>query len=114
MRTLFKLIFWFTMWIPTYAITVWFKKKGQENCMTWAVDKFENEGGYLVVRWCRSARHDWLRWPHFLYLPADQHHVLQHVIPVDCSRLEKKHIPEPWFDPQRVQGDDVTDCYKEN
>lgn len=114
MRTLFKLIFWFVLWIPTYYITVWFKKKGQENCMTWAVSQWDKEGGYLVVRWCRSARHSWFRWPHFLWLPADKHQDLEHVIPVNCDHLEKKHIPNPWFDPQHIRGDEETQCCKEN
>lgn len=107
MRTLLKLMFWFVMWIPTWLLTYRLKKPGQENCMTWAIKKWDQDGGYLVVRWCRSSRHEWFKWPHFLWLPEDKHQDLQHVIPIDFTLLDKKHIPSPWFDPQERSGDDV-------
>jgi hypothetical protein len=82
--------------------------------MTWAIDKWEKEGGYLVVRWCRSSKHEWFKWPHFLWLPADKHHELEHVIPVDCTGIEQKNVPDPWFDPKHIQGDDPADYINEN
>jgi hypothetical protein len=72
--------------------------------MTWAVNKFDTEGGYLVIRWCRSSRHS-IKWPHFLWLPADKHQYLQHVVPKDSDVMEKRFIPSPWFEPQKLQGD---------
>jgi hypothetical protein len=80
--------------------------------MTWAVDKFDNDGGYLVIRWCRTSNHRF-KWPHFLWLPADKHQHLQHVVPQDIENFSKKMIPSPWFDPQKLHGDGE-DTHKDN
>lgn len=78
--------------------------------MTWAFKQWDHSGGYLVIRWCRSYKYEWLRWPHFLWLPGDKHQELEHVIPNDDTALTKKTIPQPWFHPVRVKGDDGKCC----
>lgn len=80
--------------------------------MTWAIDKFEREGGYIAIRWCRSSKYDWFRWPHFMWIAPEDHHVLQHVVPVNDT-TQKKRVPDPWFDPKQLRGDDHT-VVKEN
>jgi hypothetical protein len=111
MGSLLKLLFWGLLWIVIGTITSPFKKKGHENCLTWAMKKWEQEDGYLVIRWCRSSNHNF-KWPHFLWLPLDKHQDLQHVVP-SIDNPQKKSIPEPWFDPKHLQGD-ALDSPKDN
>jgi hypothetical protein len=82
------------------------RKKDQHNCLTWALDEWEKTDGYLVIRWCRSSRHKWLRWPHFLILDKDHHEKLRHFLPDDTAKIDTKLFPDIWFDGAEKQGDD--------
>lgn len=96
-------VFWglvfFILYIPLLVT-----RKNRDNCLTWALRKWDHEGGYLVIRWARSNRSRWILWPHFLWLHPEKHHHLEHVI----SEKEEEHlIPEVWFEPVHIKGDDV-------
>lgn len=92
-------VFWFVMWI-LFAVV----RKGRDNCLTWALRKQQKEGGYLVIRWCRTNRIKWLKWPHFLYLSNEHNEVLQHYIPVRDEK-KRKYFPHPWFEGRIKQSD---------
>jgi hypothetical protein len=68
----------------------------------------EKEDGYLVIRWCRSAKYEWLKWPHFLFLPASQHENLVHLVPKENEHTLKT-IPSPWFEGRIKTGDPFED-----
>ena len=97
---------WYWIWFWTWPF-----RRGRHNCLTWAVDKWNNDDGYLVIRWSRRHRHDFFRHPHFLWLDKEHHTLLEHVIPppeemVNEDGSKKTHvIPRPWFDPQHTIGD---------
>ncbi len=110
----FKLVGWFLLWILIWLVSVPFKKKGQVNCFTWAIDKWDNDGGYLVIRWCRSSKLSWFKWPHFLWLPEDKHQELLHVVPANQTRLSTKYVPDPWFTPEVLKSDDPNSVPIEN
>lgn len=103
MWSYFKLIAWGAFWFVAWAITFpW--RHGRENCLTWAVDKWNNDGGYLVIRWCRHNKYPWIKWPHFLWLDEKYHVYLEHIIPQED--LGERHIiPKPWFTPVNRVGD---------
>lgn len=92
-------IFWTTMWY----ILLPFRKK-RHNCLTWAVEKWDADGGYLVVRWCRSNRSQWIRWPHFMWMSDDNHRHVVHLVPKKDE--EDCHLfPKPWFEGRVIRGD---------
>lgn len=108
MRSLIRLVFWGLLWIPAWFITNLIrhltKKPRLDNCLTWAVRKWESDGGYLVIRWARSAKYRWMRWPHFLWLPEDKHQDVKHFLPkVDDQHM--KLIPNAWFEGKIQTGD---------
>ena len=104
MWSFFKMIVWGIMWFFVGTITLFFAKRNQNNCLVWAMEKMDDEGGYLVIRWCRSSKWNWLRWPHFLWLEEKHHEHLQHYVPDDHGNSEKS-IPEPWFNGHVKHGD---------
>ena len=93
-------IMWLILWVSTTII-----RKNKENCLTWAIRKWDTEGGYLVIRWCRHNKLRWIRWPHFLWLAEEHEQYLEHVIPPKDSYDEYHTIPSPWFTPRHVKGD---------
>jgi len=99
-----KLVLWGMLWIPIWLFTLPFKGK-KENCLTWAVKQWKNKGGYLVIRWCRSNRLKWIRWPHLLWLDEKYNRHLQHIVP-DGELFEAgNYFPRPWFEPKVRVGD---------
>lgn len=104
--SLFKIVGWFFIWILIWTVTIFFRKKHQENCLTWATKNWDEKGGYLVIRWCRSIKYPNIRWPHFLWLPADKHHDLEHIIPNTFDKLSGDMLT-PWFDPVPLRGDEM-------
>ena len=94
-------IFWLLVWPPLQL----FRKKGQHNCVTWAINEWDTKEGYLVIRWCRSSRYKWLRWPHLLFLDQEQQEHLRHFLPDDTSKVDKQVIPDMWFDGTEKIGD---------
>ena len=99
-----RLFCWCAFWVIAWPITRPFRKTKQHNCLTWAIRQIERNDGYLVIRWCRSSAFEWLKWPHFLYLPIEEHHKLRHFVPKDNEHT-KKVVPEPWFSGYIKTGD---------
>ena len=98
-----KIIIWGLLWYPVWLVTLpW--RKHRNNCLIWALEKFDNEGGYLVIRWCRSNSVPFIQWPHFLWLPPQHHIYLQHIVPEDETH-DQHLFPAPWFVPITIQGD---------
>ena len=107
MWSYFKITCWAVVWLMIW-IFISPIRKSRDNCLTWAMEKYDNEGGYLVIRWCRSSKYNWFRWPHFLWLDEKHHHHLEHVIPKENAHSEKA-IPCPWFESKIKYGDDDDD-----
>lgn len=105
----FRLAFWTLFWSLLWPIMQIFRKKGQHNCITWAINEWEQKDGYIVIRWCRSSKYSWLRWPHFLFLDQEHHENLRHFLPDDTSDLDKKLIPDMWFHGTEKSGDHPDD-----
>lgn len=97
-----KIILWEIAFAPIWFITYPFRGK-RDNCLMWALDKWDNEGGYIAIRWCRHSKYRWIRWPHFLWLPDEYGKYLQHIVP---ENEEEHRVPHPWFDPVLKHGDD--------
>lgn len=106
MLQFFRLTLWIIFWFFTWPVLKLFQKKGQQNCVTWALDEWKRKDGYLVIRWCRSSKYQWFRWPHLLFLDQEHHEKLRHFLPQDTSKLKKRLIPDMWFDGKEKQGDD--------
>jgi len=104
MWSFFKLIMWGVGWFFVGTVTLFFAKRNQNNCLVWAMEKMDDDGGYLVIRWCRSNKFKILKWPHFLWLDGKYQKYLEHYIPNDEDHTEKS-IPEPWFDGHVKNGD---------
>lgn len=113
MLSYLRLAIWTVIWVVGWPLTLPFRKKGEHNCLTWALRQMEKKEGYLVIRWCRSAKYEWLKWPHFLYLQAEHHEDLIHLVPKK-NEHSKKTIPSPWFDGYIKIGDDPKDEFHEN
>ncbi len=104
MWSYFKITCWAILWLILWIFMLPFKGK-RDNCLTWAMRKQDSEGGYLVIRWCRTNRIKGLKWPHFLWLDETHHKYLQHYIPKKKNHDEKV-IPCPWFHGYVKKGDD--------
>jgi hypothetical protein len=100
--TFFKILVWGLAWYPVWVITL-AVKGNKNNCLLWALDKFDNEGGYIVIRWSRSNSVPFIKWPHFLWLPEEHHIHLQHIVPNGDTETHK--LPSPWFVPEHRTGD---------
>lgn len=104
MWNFFKLVMWGWLWFVVWAITLPLKKENDDNCLTYAVRKWEKEDGYLVIRWCRSNKVKWIRWPHFLWLDQSFDRVLEHYVPKEDEDVERT-VPKPWFTGRVVYND---------
>lgn len=103
MWTFVKLGGWVIIWSILWFFFLPFRK-GRHNCLTWAVDKWDTEGGYLVIRWSRSNKKQWLKWPHFLWMSEKEYKRVEHLIPFPED--EAKHtVPRPWFDGRHAKAD---------
>lgn len=98
-----RFMFWATLWIPIWLVTVPFKGK-KNNCANWALNKWDEEGGYLCFRWCLHNKYRWIRWPHFMWLPKEYHQQLRHIVPIE-KKGETHSLPAPWFDYIELRGD---------
>lgn len=107
MWSYFKITVWAVVWLMIWFFIAPFRKK-RHNCLTWAMRKYDRQGGYLVIRWCRTNRFKFLRWPHFLWLDEKYHHHLKHCIPRENEHTEKT-LPDPWFKSCIKKGDDDDD-----
>lgn len=98
-----KLTLWAVTWLILWVV---FKpvQKGRQNCLTYALKKWDKEGGYFVIRWCRSSKYNWLIWPHFLWLDEKYGRYLEHAVPIDDNHT-KQPVPSPWFKEKVKQGD---------
>ena len=111
MITFVRLLLWGIMWLPAWIITIAvrsiYRKPKVDNCLSWSIRKWDTHGGYLVIRWCQSNKLKFLRWPHFMWLPAQYHQELRHYIPK--SEDSNKHMfPAPFFEGKIQRGDDDT------
>ena len=111
MWAFFKLMVWGIVWLATWpSVTVYryFAKKPRiDNCFTWAIRQWQDDNsgnGYLVIRWCRSNKTPFIRWPHFLYLEEQHHQSLRHFVP-KIEDQEFKLFPEAFFEGKVVTGD---------
>lgn len=108
MQSLLRLIFWGALWLMAWGFTTLLRrltrKPRLDNCLTWALRRWDSDDGYLVIRWCRSAQFRWMRWPHFLWLPLHANSELCHFLPRDDN--DDLHVlPAPWFEGKIVKGD---------
>ncbi len=90
------------------------KKPRIDNCVTWAVRKWEERptDSYLVIRWCRSSRTD-MKWPHFMWLEYDENIKFKHFVPKTDDQ-ETKFIPDAFFEGKVITGDNPDDDVIEN
>ncbi len=107
-----RLVAWSIFWLVLWPILRLTRGRGEDNCVTWAMDRVDQEGGYLVIRWTRSTKYQWIIWPHFLYLPADKHEVLEQWVPKDDEHATSAMVPRMWFEGEIEYGD--SDDVKEN
>lgn len=112
MWSFIKVLFWgiamlFT-WPPIALFRHVCKKPRMDNCFTFAIRKWQDEEGYLVIRWCRSNTISWLRWPHFLWLDPKYHENLIHFIP-KRENQDDRAFPKPFFNGKVQKGDCVTE-----
>lgn len=109
MWTFIQLLIWGIIWAPAWIVTIIIrhitKKPRVDNCLSWAVRRWEDEGGYLVIRWCRSNKISWIQWPHFLWLPPDKHQEVRHFLPKTDDQ-ELHYFPDAWFEGKVQKGDD--------
>lgn len=103
-----RLAFWCIFWLLAWPIAALFKKKDEENCLTYALKRLEQEEGYLVIRWARSAKYPSLVWPHFLFLALEDNDKVQHLVPTKPT--DKTSVPTIWFTGQVRVGDPEDDC----
>lgn len=108
MWTFVKIIIWGLAWFPCWLVTLAWRGT-KDNCLVWALNKFDAEGGYLVIRWCRSNKIPFVKWPHFLWLPEEHHVHLRHIVPADEHGGEEHKLPVPWFAYEERQGDPERD-----
>lgn len=112
MRSLIRLVFWGVLWLVAWAVVSlirFFKKTPRlDNCLTWSLRKWDQDGGYLVIRWARSSQYRWMRWPHFLWLDINDHENLRHFIPKKQDQ-GMRFIPDIWFNGKVQKGDDPED-----
>lgn len=100
----FRLAAWGNIWLILWILSSPFRKK-RENCLTWALKKQAEKGGYIVVRWARTDKvWGWARHPHFAWLPQDFHVGTQHYVPDEVTPNETM-LPAFWFDGEIKQGD---------
>lgn len=101
-----KFVGWAILWAISWIFVRPFKRN-KTNCLLWAWEKWENEGGYLVIRWCKVNKVGWLKWPHFLWLDGKHHKLLEHYIPIRDfdSPISRQWFPRPWFEGRVVKGD---------
>ena len=108
MWSFIKLVVWGLIWAPAWIVTTIIrriaKKPKLDNCLSWAARRWSEEGGYLVIRWCRSSKIAWFKWPHFLWLPADEHDELRHFIP-RTEDQGMRFFPDAWFEGKIQKGD---------
>jgi len=92
-----KLTCWSVLWLIIWPLSLPFRSKERNhNCLTWAIEQIERNDGYLVIRWCRSSKLPWLKWPHFMYLPIQDQDKVIHFVPEKDEHV-KKWYPRPWF-----------------
>lgn len=112
MYSYFKLTLWAILWFFLWIMMAPFRN-GRENCLTYAVKRWDTEGGYLAIRWCRSNKSKWIIWPHFAWLPEKYQRFLEHAVP-ENKEHDSQLIPDPWFKPKIKKGDRKEEIAAEN
>ena len=105
MLSLLRLALWTIFWLLLWPPMQFFRKKGQHNCVTWAINEWDTKEGYIVIRWCRSSKFKWLRWPHFLFLDQEHFKHVRHFVPNNRAKVKNEIVPALWFDGHEKQGD---------
>ena len=109
MWSFIKLVIWGLLWTLAWGATTVVrritKKPRLDNCLSWAMRRWDEESGYLVIRWCRSSKIKWFKWPHFLWLPEDKHKHLRQFVP-RVEDQEMQFFPDIWFEGKVQRGDD--------
>ena len=107
MWSFFKLMVWGIIWLITWPCVTLYrhirKRPRVDNCFTWAIRQWQNNDGYLVIRWCRSSKTN-VKWPHFLWLDIDDHENLRHFLPLRENQ-EHKYFPDAFFEGRVRTGD---------
>lgn len=108
-----RLSVWCLFWAFMWPIASLWKRAGQENCLTWAFRRWqERPDGYIVIRWSRSNKYEWMRWPHFLFIdPGNDDHMI-HLLPKDANDIDKHMVPAMWFDGEVIERDNVKQGYE--
>ena len=102
MLSFFRLLVWANIWFIIWLVFTPFRK-GRQNCLTYAIEKWDKEDGYLVLRWAKNSKSKLSQWPHFLWLDGKHHVHLEHIDSDDNN--EKRIIPKCWFEPNVIYGD---------
>lgn len=111
MRAYYRLVLWSIFWALVWPFALLTRKK-RDNCLTWAMKRWEeNPEGYLVIRWSRSAIFSWLRWPHFLFIEAEDER-MHHLMPKNANDVDKHVVPAVWFEGEVTEGDALKNGYE--
>lgn len=103
--------FWVVVWIPFgFLLTILTiasrDKKRYYNCAGWVLRQWVEKGGYISFRWCNDSKISWIRWPHFLWVPPENHACLIHYVPINEDRMIQRVLPSLYFDGYVRHGDD--------
>ena len=112
MRSYYRLVLWSIFWAALWPFMLIFKKEDEENCVTWAMKKWEeNPKGYVVIRWSRSNKYPWLSWPHFLFMETEGEE-FKHLLPENANDIDKHLVPAMWFKGEEATGDSEKQGYE--
>lgn len=112
-----NIIFWMVLWIPVgmYATFMALVRGPNadkyENCLSYALRRWVEDDGYLVIRWCRIHRLRPIVWPHLMWLSKDDHANIMHYTTKPSDRKRTMTVPSPFFDGRVKRGDDPSDGY---
>lgn len=99
MLSFYRVAMWCLFWAVVWPIALLWKKATQENCLTWAFKQWdEKPEGYIVIRWSRSNKYPWMKWPHFLFIDPGNDKDMRHLLPKNATDLEKHTVPAVWFE----------------
>lgn len=101
------LMIWGALWMLTWPVVTAYryllKRPRADNCFTWAIRRWHDEDGYLVIRWCRSSKTS-IKWPHFLWLPIDKSEHVMHFLPKKEDQ-GTSFFPDVFFEGKVITGD---------
>lgn len=106
--------FWMIIWIPiglyaTVMTLVVPNTTKYENCLSYALRRWVEDDGYLVIRWSRTHSLRPVVWPHLMWLSKDDHAQIVHY--TTRPTIKKQKMPSPFFEGRVKKGDDPIDGY---